>query len=120
MRLFRGLRRRASALLPGLAATGMRMPHTRRRRVHEAKGGEKNTRRGAIRTPARGVNASQALGQQAIGGMDETEHFAGDLLDQVGIGPLGGQEPDVASELLPHGFEARELELEERDAFDEQ
>ena len=60
-----------------------------------------------------------ALDQDPVGGVGKAQHVAGDLLDEIGVRLLGGQERDVTRETGPHGFEALEFEREERGALDE-
>jgi hypothetical protein len=62
---------------------------------------------------------SKTVAEDAIRGMSEAQHVAGDFLDEIGVRGFLGQERDVPCQLGTHGFEALEFELQERDALDE-
>lgn len=42
----------------------------------------------------------------------KAQHVPGDLLDEVGVGPVGGEERDVALELRAHGLETADLKVQ--------
>lgn len=64
-----------------------------------------------------GAGAAPGLEQRRIARPGKPQGGAGQLLDQIGMGGIGADQIDVASQPAAHGLEARDLPLEDGGAI---